>query len=111
MRWTSLSAIYFVTWFLVLFAVLPFGVRTQGEAGETVLGTPSSAPAKPPFLRVAVITTLATTVLVAAYYFFYVVLDEAQNATSMQMKLFLTRLGEGSRLVITGDRTQVDLPR
>ena len=41
----------------------------------------------------------------------YVVLDEAQNATSMQMKMFLTRLGEGSRMVITGDRSQVDLPR
>ena len=41
----------------------------------------------------------------------FVVLDEAQNATSMQMKMFLTRLGEGSRMVITGDRTQVDLPR
>lgn len=41
----------------------------------------------------------------------YVVLDEAQNATTMQMKMFLTRLGEGSRMVITGDRSQVDLPR
>ena len=41
----------------------------------------------------------------------YVVLDEAQNATSMQMKMFLTRLGKNSRMVITGDRTQVDLPR
>ena len=41
----------------------------------------------------------------------FVVLDEAQNATSMQMKMFLTRLGEGSRMVITGDRTQIDLPR
>ncbi|MDG1472136.1 MAG: PhoH family protein [Ascidiaceihabitans sp.] len=41
----------------------------------------------------------------------YVVLDEAQNATTMQMKMFLTRLGEGSRMVITGDRTQIDLPR
>ncbi|MEO0400889.1 MAG: PhoH family protein [Pseudomonadota bacterium] len=41
----------------------------------------------------------------------FVVLDEAQNATTMQMKMFLTRLGEGSRMVITGDRTQVDLPR
>jgi phosphate starvation-inducible protein PhoH and related proteins len=41
----------------------------------------------------------------------FVVLDEAQNATSMQMKMFLTRLGQGSRMVITGDRTQVDLPR
>ena len=41
----------------------------------------------------------------------FVVLDEAQNATAMQMKMFLTRLGQGSRMVITGDRSQVDLPR
>jgi phosphate starvation-inducible protein PhoH and related proteins len=41
----------------------------------------------------------------------FVVLDEAQNATSMQMKMFLTRLGQGSRMVITGDPTQIDLPR
>ncbi len=41
----------------------------------------------------------------------FVVLDEAQNATSMQMKMFLTRLGEGSRMVVTGDRSQIDLPR
>ncbi len=40
----------------------------------------------------------------------FVVLDEAQNATAMQMKMFLTRLGEGSRMVITGDRSQIDLP-
>ena len=41
----------------------------------------------------------------------FVVLDEAQNATAMQMKMFLTRLGKGSRMAITGDRSQVDLPR
>lgn len=41
----------------------------------------------------------------------FVLLDEAQNATTMQMKMFLTRLGEGSRMAITGDRSQVDLPR
>ncbi len=41
----------------------------------------------------------------------FVILDEAQNATTMQMKMFLTRLGQGSRMAITGDRTQVDLPR
>ncbi len=41
----------------------------------------------------------------------FVVLDEAQNATTMQMKMFLTRLGEGSRMAITGDVTQIDLPR
>ncbi|HVL20238.1 MAG TPA: PhoH family protein [Amaricoccus sp.] len=41
----------------------------------------------------------------------YVVLDEAQNATAMQMKMFLTRLGEGSRMAVTGDPTQIDLPK
>jgi len=40
----------------------------------------------------------------------YVILDEAQNATSMQMKMFLTRLGINSRAIITGDITQIDLP-
>ncbi|MEO0683112.1 MAG: PhoH family protein [Pseudomonadota bacterium] len=41
----------------------------------------------------------------------FVVLDEAQNTTEMQMKMFLTRMGEGSRMAITGDLSQVDLPR
>jgi len=41
----------------------------------------------------------------------FVILDEAQNATRAQMKMFLTRLGPSSRVVITGDKTQIDLPR
>ncbi|MCP4641463.1 MAG: phosphate starvation-inducible protein PhoH [bacterium] len=41
----------------------------------------------------------------------FVILDEAQNTTNEQMKMFLTRLGEGSRAVVTGDVTQVDLPK
>jgi phosphate starvation-inducible PhoH-like protein len=40
----------------------------------------------------------------------FVVLDEAQNTTVMQMKMFLTRLGQGSQMVVTGDTTQIDLP-
>ncbi len=40
----------------------------------------------------------------------FAILDEAQNTTPMQMKMFLTRLGEGSRMVVTGDLTQIDLP-
>jgi phosphate starvation-inducible protein PhoH and related proteins len=39
-----------------------------------------------------------------------VILDEAQNTTHMQMKMFLTRLGEGSKMIVTGDSTQIDLP-
>ena len=41
----------------------------------------------------------------------FVILDEAQNTTAVQMKMILTRLGENSRMVVTGDLTQVDLPR
>ena len=41
----------------------------------------------------------------------FVILDEAQNATTAQMKMFLTRLGLNSKVVITGDKTQIDLPR
>ncbi len=41
----------------------------------------------------------------------YIILDEAQNTTPMQMKMFLTRLGKDSKMVITGDLTQVDLPK
>ena len=41
----------------------------------------------------------------------FVILDEAQNATNLQMKMFLTRLGVNSKIVITGDKTQIDLPK
>ena len=41
----------------------------------------------------------------------FIILDEAQNTTKEQMKMFLTRMGEGSRMVITGDITQIDLPK
>ena len=41
----------------------------------------------------------------------FIILDEAQNTTPMQMKMFLTRLGENSRMVVNGDLSQVDLPR
>ena len=41
----------------------------------------------------------------------YVILDEAQNTTPVQMKMFLTRLGENSRMVVTGDLSQIDLPK
>jgi phosphate starvation-inducible PhoH-like protein len=41
----------------------------------------------------------------------FIILDEAQNTTYQQMKMFLTRIGFGSRVVVTGDITQIDLPR
>src|SRR5678816_4397915 len=41
----------------------------------------------------------------------YIILDEAQNATDLQIKMFLTRIGSNAKAIITGDLTQVDLPR
>ena len=61
-------AIYFVIWWMVLFAVLPFGLRTQHEAGEVVPGTPPSAPTRPRFLRIVLTTTLVAAVIFAAGY-------------------------------------------
>jgi len=40
----------------------------------------------------------------------FIILDEAQNTTPMQMKMFLTRIGENSKMIVTGDPTQIDLP-
>lgn len=58
-------ALYFVIWWTVLFAVLPFGLRTQGEEGEVVPGTPDSAPARPRLLRVFLINTLVAALVFA----------------------------------------------
>ena len=61
-------ALYFIIWWTVLFAVLPFGVRTQGEDGTVVPGTPASAPTAPRLARVALITTLVAAVVFAAVW-------------------------------------------
>lgn len=60
----SVLAVYFVVWWIVLFAVLPWGTRTQEEEGEIVLGTSYSAPTKPRLLRKALATSLVAAVLV-----------------------------------------------
>jgi len=62
---TLAIAIYIVIWWTVLFAVLPIGVRTQGEDGAIVPGTPDSAPSAPRLLRVVLLTTAITTFLFA----------------------------------------------
>ena len=62
-------AIYFVLWWLVLFAVLPFGVRTQDEAGTTVPGTPGSAPIAPRLWRTVAVTTVVSAAVFAVLYF------------------------------------------
>jgi predicted secreted protein len=58
-------AIYLIIWWTVLFAILPIGVRTQGEDGVVVPGTPESAPTAPRLLRVVVITTIVSTIVFA----------------------------------------------
>jgi predicted secreted protein len=63
---TFAIAIYVVIWWTVLFAVLPIGVRTQGEDGSVVPGTPESAPTAPRFLRVIVLTTLISAAVFGA---------------------------------------------
>lgn len=64
----SLIAIYFVVWWVVLFAVLPFGVRTQADAGEVVAGTAASAPVRPMLLKKAIATSIVAAVLVGAFW-------------------------------------------
>ena len=64
MTWTAIAATYFVAWWVVLFAVLPFGTRTQEEAGEVTLGTTSSAPARPHLVRAAIATSIVAAVVV-----------------------------------------------
>ena len=59
-------AIYVVIWWTVLFAILPIGVRTQGEDGAVVPGTPASAPTRPRFLLIVLLTTLVSAALFAA---------------------------------------------
>lgn len=68
MTLVSTIAVYFVIWWLVLFAVLPFGVRTQEEEGRVEPGTAPSAPARPRIVAKIVITSVLAGVLTAALY-------------------------------------------
>ena len=68
MSWVSLLAIYFVVWWTILFAVLPFGVRSQEEDGEVVLGSAASAPVRPRLVVKAVATSIVAAILVGAFW-------------------------------------------
>lgn len=61
-------AIYFVCWWIILFAILPFGVTTQEEAGDVSPGTAESAPVAPKLIPKLIATTIATTVVFAVIY-------------------------------------------
>ena len=64
----SYFAVYFIVWWMTLFAVLPFGLRTQAEAQEVVPGTVESAPARFRGRRVVLTTTIVSALLYGAWY-------------------------------------------
>lgn len=67
-------AIYFVVWWIVLFAVLPFGMRAQEDDNVVVAGTPASAPTRSHFGKAAFRTTIVSAILFGAFYFVFVTL-------------------------------------
>lgn len=68
MTWISVVAVYFILWWLVLFATLPFGLKTQDEDGDVTLGTVSSAPKGPHMLRAIIRTTIVSAIILAGFY-------------------------------------------
>ena len=68
MSYVLAAALYFVIWWMVLFAVLPFGVKSQFEAGDVVPGSEGAAPQKPMLLKKAGITTVIAIILFAIVY-------------------------------------------
>jgi predicted secreted protein len=68
----SAIALYFVIWWLTLFAVLPFGVRSQHEAGEVVAGSDPGAPAKVRIRRIVILNSVVAMVVLALFWIVYV---------------------------------------
>lgn len=75
MTFASAFAVYFVIWWTVLFAVLPFGIRSQVESGEVVQGSEPGAPALPGLRRKVVITTLIAAVVFLFVWYGWAALD------------------------------------
>lgn len=68
MSWISFAALFFVVWWTVIFATLPFSLRTQDDDEEVTLGTVSSAPRGPHMWRVALRTTVVTALIMGTLY-------------------------------------------
>lgn len=68
MSWVSIAALYFILWWIVLFATLPFGLRTQDDEDDVTLGTERSAPRGPHVLRAFLRTTIVSAILLAGFY-------------------------------------------
>ena len=72
MAWTTIAAIYFIIWWLVLFTVLPWGIRSQDEQGNVVPGTDPGAPAIHGLGRKVIWTTVVATVIFGVFYWAFV---------------------------------------
>jgi predicted secreted protein len=72
MGWTLGIATYFVIWWISLFAVLPFGVKSQHETGEVVPGSESGAPAEPMLLKKVIANTVLAAVIWLISDFLYI---------------------------------------
>jgi predicted secreted protein len=68
MSWVSSFALYFILWWLVLFAMLPFGLRTQDDDQSVTLGTVSSAPKGPHMLKTVLRTTIVSLVIFGVFF-------------------------------------------
>ncbi len=68
MNWISGLAVFFIIWWIALFAMLPIGLRTQDDDGDVTLGTTSSAPGRPHMVRTLIRTTIAAMAIFAAYF-------------------------------------------
>ena len=71
MAWTTLIGIYIVLWWVVLFAILPFGVRSQEESGDIVPGTDPGAPTVPKLRAKLWWTTLVSAIIFVIFYAIY----------------------------------------
>jgi predicted secreted protein len=72
MSWTTALAVYFIIWWVVLFAVLPWGIHSQAESGEIVPGSDPGAPALPQLRAKLVWTTVVATIVFVLAAFTYV---------------------------------------
>jgi predicted secreted protein len=79
-------AIYFIIWWLTLFAVLPFGVRSQHEAGEIVPGSDPGAPNKVKGIRIIAITSVVSAIIFVFFWLVYV-----RNILDLQIIREITR--------------------
>lgn len=68
MQWFSYFAVYFIVWWMTLFAVLPFGLKTQAEAEDVVPGTVASAPARFRGGRIVFFTTIVSAIVYGCWY-------------------------------------------